>query len=150
MKNEIIIILMLLFIARVQAQEFSEKINKEFSFEKKSGDNAIMVANINGDVKVMGYSGDKIIVEVTRTIKAKTNERLERAKQEVQLGVIDRADTIILYVNDGCNQFGRKTSINRKNNSGWYNNDWGYNWNCNDGNCRSEYDYTMSFTLKVP
>jgi DUF4097 and DUF4098 domain-containing protein YvlB len=27
---------------------------------------------------------------------------------------------------------------------------WGYNWNCNDDNCRSEYDYKMDFTVKVP
>jgi hypothetical protein len=132
-----------------QAQQFSEKINKEFTFEKKSPDNAVMVANINGSVKVSGYDGDKIILEVTRTLYAKTDARLEKAKQEINLGVLDRADTLIFFVQEGCNSFGRK--IKGKNNNGWFRNGWGYNWECsNNRNCREEYDYRMEFTLKVP
>jgi hypothetical protein len=133
----------------VWAQQFSEKITKEFTFEKKSADNAIMVANINGHVTVVGYEGDKILVEVTRTIRAKTDARLEKGKQEVQLGTLDRADTLIFYVEDGCNSFGKKIK-GKRNNNGSYHNGWGYNWDCRDNNCRAEYDYKMDFTLKVP
>jgi hypothetical protein len=140
--------LCLLVSSIAQAQQFSEKINKEFTFEKKSADNAIMIANINGSVKVSGYDGDKIILEVTRTISAKTDARLEKGKQELNLGVIDRADTLIFFVEEGCNTFGRK--INRKNNNGWFKNGWGYNWDCNGRDCRAEYDHRMEFTLKVP
>jgi DUF4097 and DUF4098 domain-containing protein YvlB len=143
-----ITILCLVIAQATYAQQFSDKITKEFAFEKKTSTNAIMVANINGSVKVTGYEGDKIILEVNRSIDAKTDTRLQKAKQEVQLGVIDRADTLILYVQEGCNTFGRRTS--RKNNNGWFKNGWGYNWDCNNGNCRSEYDYKMDFTLKVP
>jgi hypothetical protein len=143
-----ITIISILIVSASYAQQFSDKITKEFTFEKKTASNAVMVANINGSVKVMGYEGDKIILEVNRSIDAKTDARLEKAKQEVQLGVIDRADTLILYVQEGCNTFGRKT--NRRNNNGWFKNGWGYNWDCNNGNCRSEYDYKMDFTLRVP
>src|ERR1043166_4867203 len=98
------IILMLGLLAGVlaHAQQFSEKITKEYSFEKKSAENAIMVANINGHIKVTGYEGDKILLEVNRSINAKTDARLEKAKSEIQLGMIDRADTLIFYVQDGC------------------------------------------------
>lgn len=138
----------LLITTLLQAQQFSEKISKEYFFEKKNADNAIMVANVNGHVKVSGYEGDKIILEVTRTISAKTDTRLEKGKQEIKLGVIDRADTLIFFVEEGCNTFGRKTD--RKNNNGWFKNGWGYNWDCKENNCRPEYDYKMDFTLKVP
>jgi hypothetical protein len=131
-------------------QQFTEKINKEYTFEKKSPDNLLMVANINGHIKVSGYDGDKIILEATRSIYGKTDARLEKGKSEVQLGVIDRADTLILYVEDGCNSFGRKTD--RRNNNGTQFKGWGYEWGCNGNgrNCRMEYDYKMDFTLKIP
>jgi hypothetical protein len=124
-------------------QVFTEKINKEFTLEKKSPDNALIVANINGDVIVTGYAGDKIVVEVTKTITGKTEERLAKGKEEIQLGVIDRADTLILYVEGLCNQFGKHNNGKRSGNR------WNYNWNnCND--CRPGYDYKLDFNVKVP
>ena len=129
------------------AQSFTETIKKEISFEKVMDSNALMVANINGDVKVTGYKGDKIIIEVTKVIHAKTEARLQEGKQHLELGVIDRADTIIFYVKDGCHQFSRD-SHNEKNR--WAFNDWGYNWNCNGKDCETSYDYVLDFNIKVP
>src|SRR5690349_1199126 len=101
-----LLVLSLLACQAAFAQQFSEKITKEFTFEKPSADNALMIANINGNVKVVGYEGSKILVEVTRSIYAKTEARLEKGKEELQLGVMDRADTIILFTQEGCNNFG--------------------------------------------
>jgi hypothetical protein len=141
--------LTLLLVPMVYAQQFSEKITKEYSFEKKTGDNAVMIANMNGHVKVTGYDGDRIMLEVTRTIFAKTEARLEKGKQEVQLGLIDRADTLIFYTEVGCNTFGKK--MNGRDRNGNYRYSWGYNWDCNNNrNCKPEYDYKMDFVLKVP
>lgn len=125
------------------SQTFTEKITKEYTFEKKSPDNTIIIANINGDITITGYAGDNVIVEVVKTINAKTEERLTKGKTEIQPGVIDRADTLIFYVEGACNQFG-------KNANGKFNKErWRYNWNgCND--CRTVYDYTMDYTVKVP
>lgn len=131
------------------AQTFSEKISKELTFEKKSEGNALMVANMNGNVKVVGYEGDKIIMEVTKSISAKTNGRLESGKLEVQLGIIDRADTIIVYTQDACSQFGKQTR-QMKNHGGSFRYGWGYQWNERQNNCHLDYDYRMDFTIKVP
>jgi DUF4097 and DUF4098 domain-containing protein YvlB len=131
------------------AQSFTEKITKELTFEKKGTNNALMVMNINGDIKVEGYEGDKILVEVEKIVNGKTQARLEKGKAEIQLGVLDRADTILLYVQGVCNEFGK---LNRKNHNRRWNN-WGYNWNCWNGNgdCNNkEYDYELNFTIKVP
>lgn len=128
------------------AQSWTEKITKEMTFEKKSATNAVMIANINGDVKVIGYDGDKVLVEVEKSIFAKTNERLEKGKAELQLGIIDRADTLIFYVEGLCSRFGKTDRRHRGND----NQGWGYDWQDCGRNCRTEYDYSMKFTVKVP
>jgi DUF4097 and DUF4098 domain-containing protein YvlB len=132
-------------VLSVQAQTYTEKITNEIPFEKKSEANTVIIANINGDVKVFGYDGDKVIIEVNKTINGKTAARLEKGKSELQLGIMNRADTIILYVKNGCNNFGKGFKNRDRWNSGW-----SYNWNCNDGHCDTEYDYKMDFTVKVP
>ncbi len=146
-----IAILSALFVPGVlSAQTFNDKIERELTFEKKGIQNTVLVANINGHITVTGYEGDKVVLEVSRTITGKTTERLEKGKTSVKLGVIDRADTLIFYVEDACNSFGQRSGSNRRN--GGELGGWGYDWSdCNGRNgCRNEYDYTMNFTLKVP
>lgn len=131
------------------AQTFSEKITKELVFEKKSQGNALMVANMNGNVKVIGYEGDKIVMEVIKSISGKSETRLEKGKQEVQLNIMDRADTIIVYIQDACSKFGKKTK-GKKHHGGSFQYGWGYQWNEHQNNCHLDYDYKMDFTIKVP
>jgi DUF4097 and DUF4098 domain-containing protein YvlB len=149
MKN-IIILIVILTPSLVFGQSSQETIKKELGFEKKSAGNTVMIANINGSIRILGYEGENVIVEVTKSIHAKTDARLATGKQEIQLGVIDRADTLIFYTQDGCNRFGQST--NNKNDRGWQSKGWGYNWNCNNGNCNNDkiYDYKMDFTVRVP
>lgn len=147
--NAILTTITLLIAGTALAQSFSETIKRDMVFEKESADNALMIANINGNVTVEGYDGDRIVVEVKKWVSGKTTGRLEKGKQEIQLGVIDRADTIILFTKDGCGTFGR---IDKTRNRGWSQAGWGYDWNCNTGNCDrdNEYDYKMDFLVKVP
>lgn len=141
MKKNLMILLCLPLMAN--AQTFTDKITRELKFEKVSVSNTLILANINGSMKVLGYDGDKILIEAERTIKAKTDARLEQGKKELQLQQIDRVDTLIVYVGGGCNHFGYRT--NRRHNNGW-----SYHWDCNDGDCNPPYDYTFNFTVKVP
>jgi len=132
--------------AQLVAQSFSEKIVRDFAFEKKSVDNALMIANINGNISVQGYDGDKILVEVTKTINAKTQARLEKGKADIQLGVIDLADSLILYVSGECGNFTKQVSRNGHHNRKY----WGYSWNNGCQDCHQEYSYKMDFTVKIP
>ena len=143
MKSTLLVIFFLM-PALLIGQSFSEKISKEFSFEKKSEQNTLYVANVNGDVKITGYNGDKIIVEVSKSVDAKTEARLEKGKK-IQLGVIDRADSIILYIDGLCQPFGK-----RVRHAQYHPGEWGYNWDNNCNNCHEEFDYKMDFTIKVP
>ncbi len=143
----IILLITTLIPCSLLAQSFTEKITKELSFEKKGVDNALIIANINGNIKVSGYEGDKVLVEMTRTIKAKTPERLEKGKAQIKLGVLDRADTLILYTEGICSRFGRAS----KNKGDWtHRNGWGYQWSDQNDDCKELVDYTFDYVIKVP
>jgi DUF4097 and DUF4098 domain-containing protein YvlB len=145
MKNIIALGLLCLY-GSAWAQTHNEKITKELSFEVKNSSNALIVENVNGSITVEGYAGSTIQVEVEKIINGKTEARLQKGIKDVQLGVIDRADTIILYVKGICMSFGRlKEKYSRDGSS------WGYDWNeCNDDSEREEYDYIMNFRIKLP
>jgi hypothetical protein len=132
----------ILISVTAQGQTFTETIRKEFKFEKPGAQNTILLANINGDVTIEGYAGDKILIEAERTIKGKTEARLEKGKKEVQLKQIDRFDTIIYYVGTSCNSF-----INKKKKG---TQSWGYDWEDCEDDCEELYDYTVNFKVKVP
>lgn len=137
----------LVLVQTAYGQTFTEKISRELSFEKASSENALIIANINGPVEVIGYEGDKVLIEVTKTVNAKTDARLEQGKAELQLGVIDRADTLILYVQDGCQQFSKTTR--KDGHTQGQSGGWGYHSQF-EKDCHIVYDYTMSFMVKVP
>jgi hypothetical protein len=147
MKKMILILVCLAASANAVSQSSEEKIARELAFERKTGVNTLMVMNINGNVTVEGYAGDKVMVEVKKTIRAKTETRLAEGKEEIQLGVMDRADTLILYVKGTCAPFGKQSRRNWHRNL----NGWGYQWSNNgDRGCEDRYDYRMDFVVKVP
>ncbi|MEP7323835.1 MAG: hypothetical protein ABI761_18050 [Saprospiraceae bacterium] len=145
MTSKIFVLAMLLLCVNVvSAQTFKEKITKSFQFEKKSAANAIMVFNINGDVDVEGTTGDQVIVEVEKTITGKTQARVDEGKEDIQLGVIDAADSLIFYIKGTGAEFS-KSSTRRNRSEGW-----GYRWNDHNGNWDRNYEYTMHFKIKIP
>lgn len=115
------------------AQEFKEHVRKEFTVSKASG-GLLAIYNINGFIKVEGYAGDKVILEVDKVITAKNNQDLEIGKKEFQLGFDQKGDSIIAYI---AEPFDSRPRRNRHNN----------NWN-NDRDV--DYDFTLDFTVKVP
>jgi DUF4097 and DUF4098 domain-containing protein YvlB len=147
--QKLIIIFLAVVTSIAHGQTFTEKIQKEFSFAKKSPENTVMVININGSVQIKGYRGDKIIVEAEKIIRGKTNEILDKAKEKITVGYKDLSDTLIFYVEGLCYKFGKNNENHRKQNGNW-----GYNWN----NCRDQdgwvkdesYDYEFNFVVQVP
>jgi len=129
-------------LAKTNAQSFTDKIVKELSFEKQSASNALIVANINGSIKVEGYTGSKILMEVERTVHAKTSAQIEQGKAEVQLLHINRFDSLIVYASNECNKFNYHKRNGKR--------EWSYGWDNDTGNCDPPYDYVMNFLIKVP
>ncbi len=99
MKQLILVLFLTLWVGtactKAQKKEFSEKISKEMALANTS-ENTLVIKNVFGSINVQGYNGDKVIVEVKRTIKAKSQEDLELGKNELQLKVTTESDRVIL------------------------------------------------------
>lgn len=145
MKRIIIMSIAISLSAIASAQQKTKTMSKEIVFEQPGTSNVLYLANINGHVKAEGYEGNKVLLEATRTIKAKTDARLEKALEELSIGIIDRVDTILVYIKSPCNRFGNKSPRYQKRKTGW-----GYNWDDYKDDCREQYDYTFDFALKIP
>lgn len=142
MKTITTTLLALCMVTLVMGQSYMETEKRELAFESRNVNNVFYLSNINGSIKVEGYDGDKIMLEAAKTVIAKNQERLDRSRTELSLGVIDRVDTIIVYIQGPCGTFTNKDFGYRKNRgSGW-----GYQWN----DCDFDYDFKYDFTLKVP
>ena len=139
---------MLFAVTVAMAQQFTEKITKKLNFEKESETNVVIVANINGNVKVEGYNGNEIMVTVEKKIMAKNQDRLEEGKKDIQLGIINLSDSLILYVEGACSRFGRKNQEyhrNKKERKGW-----DYDWSSSEEACWEDFQFLMHFTISVP
>lgn len=115
------------------AQEFKTHVSKEFSLKKPAAASTLCIYNIFGNVKVEGYSGDKVLIEVDQKLSAKTDEYLEEGKKEFRLEFEDAVDTLTAYIAEPYD-----SRPNRE---------WKRNW----GNTRNiHYKYHLNFTIKVP
>ncbi len=111
-------------------KEVKEKIEKTLKFSNPSGKKEVIVDNINGSIEVEGYDGKEVQLVVNKTIFARSEERIELAKQKIRLEITEEDNTIELYVDAPYRQ--RDGSMNHR---GWR----------HDG-----YDVTFDFELKVP
>ncbi len=136
MKQSILVLSLMLWVGtactKAQQKEFSEKISKEIPFGNTSA-NTLVIKNVFGSINVQGYDGDKVKVEVKRTIKAKTQEDLELGKKELQLKVTTDSDRVILRPDAPYIDFDKQGLR--------------YQW------CDREewsYDHSLDFVVKVP
>lgn len=99
--------------------EEKEKIQKTLKFQDSSKPKALMIDNIFGAIDVEGYSGQDVKLLVFKTIKGRTKEKIQDAKEEVTLDITEDGNTIDLYV-DGpfrcCDEWGNR---NRWRNPGY-------------------------------
>lgn len=141
MNRPIPTLILILISACLFGQTHTEIIKRELSFEKESGANVFLLANINGSIDAEGYDGDKVILEAELYLRAKTDERLERAKDETGLGVLDRYDSILVFIEGPCGS----GNVGARSYDG-IKSKWRYEWN----NCRYSYDFKINIKLKIP
>lgn len=117
--------------APAQEPKFTETIKKEFVVSPSS---VLAVYNIDGFIKVEGYDGNKVLIEVEKTISGKTNEIVEEGKQEFKLEFEQKADSLIAYT---IEPFDSRPNRNRDR------------WNKNEYR-KIQYRYNLNYTIKVP
>jgi DUF4097 and DUF4098 domain-containing protein YvlB len=114
------------------AQEFKEKVSKTFTLEKAASSTVLTLYNIAGSIKVEGYSGNQVVMEIDKTISADNSQDLETGKKEFKLGFDQKEDSIIAYIAEPYD-----SRPHRNWHNGW-------------DDRRIEYDYHLDFTIKVP
>ncbi len=98
-------ILFLLFISlSLSAQEHRESISKTFQLGTAPSDYKVIVANITGNIKVEGYNGKTVQLELEQSIDSQSKERIEQIRQEVSLGIIEQDKILFLYMKTPCTQ----------------------------------------------
>jgi len=113
------------------AQEFKEHIKKEFAAPNPSTE-VLAIYNLNGSIRVEGYSGDKVVVDIDKSLSSDENEGLELGKHEFQLGYDQHGDSIIIYI---AEPFDTRP----------------HEWRRDEGNRRDHnYDFNLDFVVRVP
>jgi hypothetical protein len=118
--------------AGLRAQEFREHIKKEFAAPNPASE-VLAIYNLNGSIKVEGYSGDKVIVDIDKKLSSDENDGLELGKHEFQLGYDQHGDSIIIYI---AEPFDTRPHEWRRE-EGWRQQD-------------HNYDFNLDFVVRVP
>ncbi|TYZ14503.1 hypothetical protein FY528_01890 [Hymenobacter lutimineralis] len=115
---------------QAQDREVTEKVSREFTLTADAGRSTLALYNIFGSVRVEGTSGNKVVVEVTKTLKGDDATALAEAKKDVQIGFLQRNDSVVVY------QQGPFDSRPRRN----------QHWSSDE----RHYQFSLDFTVKVP
>src|SRR5262245_53268884 len=115
---------------RLNTQD-QETIRRTLEFSSGNGMRVLEVDNVEGSIRVSGYDGRNVEMVAYKTIRASSPERLEAAKREVRLDIMDRADTINIYVDQPGHE--RSTIGSSRSNS-----------------TNSEYRVSFDFEFRVP
>ncbi len=122
----------LCIIPNVNANEFKDHISKEFTVSANSSNSTLFIYNICGFIKVEGYAGNKVQLEMDKTISADDDKAIETGKKEFRLGFDQKSDTIMAYIASPFDSRPQK------------------NWHRNENQRDIDYGYKVNFTIKVP
>lgn len=141
MKKILLSTTLLLIWTLATSQKDVETFNLEYDVSSLQ---KVRIHNYDGDVKVTARPGNKVSLKVTRTLMAKTNSKLEAAKQEVYLDSTVIDGELIVFMKAPQKFF----KIDDEGNS-YYN---GQNWNnWSKGDIRDYgVDYEFIIEAQIP
>lgn len=108
---------------------YKQHINKQFTLQKPAAGSVFALYNVFGDVKVEGYNGNQVIIDIDETIMSNKAEDLEIAKRDFKAGFDQKADSIIVYT---AAPYDTRPHNNKNN------------------NIRRNYTIRLDYTIKVP
>lgn len=136
MRNIIVFLLtgigILCALPEANAWEYKEHLNKEFTLTGNTSAGILFIYNISGFIKVEGYPGNKILLEMDKTISSDNDKDLETGKREFRLVFEQKNDTVMAYIAEPYDSRPHR------------------NWQYNDGRQEVDYNYNVDFTVKVP
>lgn len=117
--------------ATVPAKEYREHISREFTLQKDALATTLFIYNISGFIKVEGYQGNKVIIEMDKTISADDYNDLELGKKEFRPGFGQNNDSITAFIESPFDSRSFRGKQNFDNNG-------------------PDYDFNLDFTVRVP
>lgn len=75
-----------------------QKVQNSYQFEQQSSDNTIYIYNINGSVEIEGYDGNEIMVDIDKTLSARSEEKLKSAKKEAWFKVVSEGNGVHMFM----------------------------------------------------
>jgi len=150
MKTEILASLFGLFLTLVlnpnnrdnllvnQPKEFPhvEVIKREFTLDK-TGHGFLFLANVSGDIQVEGYDGNKIVLELKKSINSASKKETLKGIDDIQLRTLQEGNAVFVYMESPYGSFDRK------------NVSYGYQNECNGKSCYA-YTFRLDYKIKVP
>lgn len=119
-------------LPKAKAKEYKEHASKEFTVSGNASKSYLFIYNISGFIKVEGYAGNKVVLEMDKTISAEDDKQLETGKKEFKLAFDQKLDTVMAYIAEPFDSRPRK------------------NWQHNDNRNDIHYHYNVNYTVKVP
>ena len=118
--------------------EYSDSLRKELGFADPDASPLLTVDNIFGSVNVIGYDGERVLVEATRSLSGKSKDDVEQAKNEIGLRTYSSENRIHVFVNTPHSYFdsSKQRLTYYQRNNGWWND--------------VDYRYHLEITVKVP
>jgi hypothetical protein len=74
------------------------EVNKILHFQDPSKAKDLQVDNIFGSIVVTGYKGSEVKLFARKTIKARTEGKIQKAEEEVKLDITEEGNVIDIYV----------------------------------------------------
>lgn len=111
-------------------KEIKEHMSKEFTITGNASGTTLFIYNISGSIKVEGSTGNKVLLEMDKTITADDEKNIEIGQKEFRLGFDQKDDSITVYI---AEPFDTRPHIRH------------YNFNKD-----IDYDFNVDFTVKVP
>jgi hypothetical protein len=78
--------------------EKKEEVRKTLTFHDPSQTKDLQVDNIWGSIEVTGVKSDHVELVAHKTIKARTEARIQKAEEEVKLDITEEKNIIDIYV----------------------------------------------------
>ncbi len=103
--KKIILLLTALAVLRcliLQAHEYpvekKEEIQKTLKFADPAKAKEVLVDNIFGAIAVRGYEGSEVLLVAHKTIRAKSQDKVQQALEEVKLDLTEKGNTVDIFV----------------------------------------------------
>jgi len=74
------------------------EVSRTLHFQDPSQSKDLQVDNIFGSIVVTGYEGKEVKLFARKTIKARTESRIQKAEQEVKLDITEEGNVVDIYV----------------------------------------------------